>query len=207
MAIAANNIRSYRVESIDGDTLTLTDSNQMYCSIRWKAVYGETPSIGDEILVDGVFGSPIRGFYFPDGAVIKSAKTMELENKVWLSEYDDEKERNWTRNQRKWLEQVDELDKPFRNRMKRFFDKYGSAHAFFIEDGGYELFCVSQANSLYRHWQKQYNIPAAVWFDWFYGLSYDEQKREWDEMEDGHSGNTFGATVALAKRVAMGLDI
>jgi hypothetical protein len=62
----------------------------------------------------------------------------------------------------------------------------------------YELFVCEQAASLAA-------LPKdgliRDWYERFRVLPYKAQKVEWPGLDDGHSGNTFGAAVQLAYRL------
>lgn len=156
------------------------------------------PKPGDKIVLLGGWGSTIKGINI--GGVqyrYKSQTDVDRERQEWLDNYAREKEEAFYANIADYIKRKNALDKPFQERMDRFANK--GFKEFWTESGSYELYAVEQANKLYRHFDGD-----ATLIEEFKDLSWDEQKARFPELDEGHSGNTFGAMVWLARAVANG---
>jgi hypothetical protein len=168
---------------------------------------GRMPQVGDWAIVLGGIGQEIRGIFVgPMGQETEyrylTYEEAEAKRAQWLLDYENEKQTQYRNNINEWLIRSGNLDRPFRARIDRFA---AADTNFWKDDGGYELFCVEQANKLYR--VALTKADPAGWLDKFAAASYDEQKQMFPGLGDGHSGNTFGGMVGLAKAVAAGQPI
>lgn len=169
---------------------------------------GVPPEVGEELIVLGGLGQQIRGIFIGDRQYRYVTRAeADRQREEWLTNYEREKEERFQANIADWIERKNALDLPFRRRIERFVNKSGFKE-FWREDGGYELFTVEQANALYKIASEQVSEATAVeWLYAFSDASWDEQKRLFPGLDEGHSGNTFGGMVGLAKAVAEGKEI
>lgn len=90
-------------------------------------------------------------------------------------------------------ERIAALPAVLRDRILRFREK---TERFGPEFEGYELFCSEQATLIFNALKDEENIKTFAKFDW------ENQKAAVPELSDGHSGNTFGFAVLLARLLA-----
>lgn len=102
-------------------------------------IYHDVAGIGGTIT--GLSKDGVNLFY-------KTQELLDLEREQFLLNLKVERLTTFLKNKEAWRALVAELSAPFRARMQRFIDEKGFDE-FFKEDGGYELFAVSQANVLY----------------------------------------------------------
>lgn len=154
-------------------------------------------------------GGRVRGMFVNDIEYIKyqTREEAETERLEWLANYEREKRERYVKNSSKWLESKDRLREPLRKRIERFEEMHG-VEKFWTEDGGYELFVCEQADRLLDYAESQATDGNSLEqvIDAWSKLSYDEQAKM-PGFDDGHSGNTFGGMVYLAKSVALGLEV
>lgn len=171
--------------------------------------FSETPEPGDNVVVLGGLGHEIRGIFINDREYrYVTREEAEKRREEWLASHAREKEERFYANIGDYIKRKEALDKPFRERLNRFANK--GFKKFWTEDGGYELFAVEQADQLLKHVKERcihVDQTPVEWLDWFYKLDWDEQMAAFPGLDDGHSGNTFGAMVGLAKAVARGDSI
>jgi len=166
------------------DILT-EDSKGFY----FEKKYGVIPKVGDKITIYSVRGSTIRGIDINDSVVFfKTDKQLDDEHKAWCDNYHKQQEEAFQKNQAKLDADYDSLPAIF----KRRIDKFRKANPKFrVEFEGYELFCCKEAMKIAKVCKTKDD------FDNFHKLEYAAQK-EFAGIGDGHSGNTFGASVRLA---------
>lgn len=199
----------FRVQSItdDGfvDLESIRDTGLM-TGIQWEKSFGPLPKKGEVLLVvTKGFGHMNEGFKRSDGTWIKTKEDIDREHQEWLDEIRRQAEQEYQEKKASYAELLELLTEPYKQRMLRFIEKYGE-HDFYVKEGGdYELFIVTQSDGLYKTWQATGASPD--WFDWFYDSTSKKQHEMFPELEDGHSGNTFGSMVYLAKAVAQGKEI
>lgn len=201
-------VDEYVVEEIDpyddgGFFVKSTDGWSFGVTKEEAEAVGVLPKPGDKIVLLGGLGHQIRGIFIGDHEYrYKTRAQADAEREEWLANYERQKEERFYANIAEWVKRKDALDKSFRERLDRFANK--GFKEFWKEDGGYELFTVEQANALYNTAPEDNRVE---WLDRFAAASYDEQKELFPGMDDGHSGNTFGGMVGLAKAVANGMEI
>jgi len=126
----------------------------------------------------------------------KTRAEVDQEHADYLQDIKDRKQKEYDENIEKWLEQKNKLLPPLRQRLERFESESGTVE-FWLNDGAYELFCVSQAQMLYE-WSLQFDNPVEK-IDEFNGLDYKKQIELVPGVDEGHSGWTFSAMIVMAK--------
>lgn len=119
----------------------------------------------------------------------------------WLAQYDRERRERLAERGSTWAEQVLVLPEPLRKRIERFA---AERRGFWLEDGGYELFCCTEAAKFAEFlttWRT--DLPS---LDRVKAFQDDREAQKQAGMNDGHSGNTFGGACHLAYRLLEGLD-
>lgn len=148
------------------------------------------PKLGMSIRTYGLLGQPVRGVFL-DGKKI-FYRTEEEENKrhaetVAISQ--TKKKTDFEPGRAAYEAQVAALPEVFQRRIKKFQDTNPN---FDWEFGGYEVFCCEQALAFATA------IPDKDKLIEWSKLDWEEQKKQVPALDDGHSGNTFGASVRLA---------
>lgn len=191
--------------TVDNDGGLTMSSNGWTFGLRPDEAAGKpVPQVGDTVHLLGGFGFQVRGIIIGDVVYrYVTREQAEQEQEEWRADYARQKEESFYANIPDWIKRKNDLDKPFRDRMNRFANK--GFKEFWQESGSYELFTVEQANLLYNHAKAQDN-PIA-WLDKFYAADWENQKTLFPDLDEGHSGNTFGGMVSLARAVVSGQGI
>ena len=153
------------------------------------AKYGYEPKVGDRIELFTINFSQIRGvaangkfiFYKPD-------EQIKQKHKEWLDNHEKEKQEAFKKNKLKLDADYDALPKEFKARIDKFRK---NNPRFRIDYEPYEMFCCKEAIKI----ATACKTPEAV--REFKELDWDRQK-EMIDIDDGHSGNTFGCATSLA---------
>lgn len=188
----------------DDGGLTLSSDGWTFGVTPVEAEGKPVPVVGEKVILLGGFGHQIRGIFIEGDEYRYITKAeAETERERWLADYEDRKRKDFEENISDWLRRKNALIGPFFERIQRFEDK--DFAEFWKESGAYELFVVEQANVLYNLAMTK-NDPAE-WLEWFKEVSWETQRENFPDLDEGHSGNTFGGMVALARRVASGEEI
>lgn len=150
------------------------------------------PAVGETARLFGRgFGYPVRGIvvgdqvYFyqtPDGFAQEAADEQRRRA--------EERRRDWDAKREEVAGRLAALPQAFQDRFQGFVD---ARPDFGPEFGPYELMVCEQAAAL----ADKLGTPEAV--SAFYEAPHEEQQRLFPELDGGHSGNSFGAMVALAR--------
>lgn len=162
------------------------------------------PVPGEKVELLGGLGYQIRGIFI-GGREYRYVTRVEAEAQrvKWLADYERQKREDFEKNIGDWLRRKNALSGPFYQRIQRFENK--DFVEFWKDSGAYELFTVEQANWLYHLAMTK---PDPVdWINEFYNADWEDQKVMFPDLDEGHSGNTFGGMVYLARRVASGEEI
>lgn len=157
-----------------------------------KKKYGVTPKVGDKLTTHtkgGTFGT-IRGMDL-NGVKVFWYTDEELEaNRIeWLRKNEEDKQKKFKDSVAEMDKQYEALPECFRKRI----DKYRQNNdRFRIDYESYELFCCEQAVIIANGCKTIGVIKKFITLPW------DEQKKMIPELDEGHSGNTFGAACSLA---------
>lgn len=177
-------------EVTDGKEMMTISTGGMCCGLYKK--YGVTPKVGDELTVHtkgGSFGT-IRGMDLNGKKIFwKTDKELEDERIEWLRKNEEEKQQKFKDNVAEMDRQYNALPKCFQERIDKF---RANNDRFRIDYEGYEVFCCEQAVEI----AKGCKTAAAV--KKFSKLKWEQQLKKVPKLSDGHSGNTFGASVHLA---------
>jgi len=136
-------------------------------------------------------GYTVRGIAI-NGRVYRYRTPAEAEqdHRDMVAKHDRERRNNYEAKRAELDMQVAALPEPFRLRIERFRDLGGNEWRYQHEP--YELFCCEQAIAFAEA------CPTTEALKEFAGLPHDEQRSRVPKMSDGHSGNTFVASVQLA---------
>lgn len=181
------------IESVDGDS----DDNGFYISANSSGFYlkksnigGAVPKKGDKITIHVYGGSSIRGvdlngkklYYFTDAEI-------DAERKKRAEAYKKEQEERFEKEKDQLDADFDALPEIFQKRIERFRK---NKPTFRVEFESYEMFCCKEAVKIANACKTPEKVKEFKEL-----MSYEEQL-EFAEIDDGHSGNTFGCACALA---------
>lgn len=152
--------------------------------------YGVKPKKGDKITLHTYGGSGIRGMDINGEKIYyKSDAQLEDERQEWLAENERKKQAAFKKNKPQMDKDYESLPQVFRERIDRFRE---NNDRFRIDYEVYEVFCCKQAVEIAEGCKTRENIEE------FKKLDFKEQKKSVPNLDDGHSGNTFGCACALA---------
>lgn len=157
-------------------------------SFGFEKKHGVIPVIGDSIKIytaSGI-GSPIRGVDLNGKPVYyKSDEQLEQERQEWLDNNSKEKQEEFNKNRATMDLDYLMLPENFKLRIDRFRNNNPD---FRVNYESYELFCCKEAVKI----AKACETPEKV-KEFRDGKSYLVPN-----LDDGHSGNTFGCACSLA---------
>lgn len=163
------------------------------------------PKKGDTvelIYLNGPF-TPIRGIVFHENGKIphivkyQTEEEYQAEVKREREKEEEEKRLEWETNGRKdFIERFNRLPDYFQKRLYRFFKNNSDFGPEYLP---YELMCCEQAIVISNALQRK-AIPA----DQFKELKYEEQKEIVPDLDEGHSGNSFGFSFLMARLIMEG---
>lgn len=167
----------------------VTSSNGWSCGV--SAEYGVIPKIGDTFVAWGSIGRPIRGQAI-NGRVLfyRTPAEQAAEDQRRSDEMRAQRIAEYESKRSDFDARVAELPAPLRQRVEGFRSRGGDAWRWQCEP--YEMACCEEAAKLSARFDTAEDIKA------FAKLGFDEQKRLYPQMGDGHSGNTWGFSIRLA---------
>ncbi len=138
-------------------------------------------------------GHPVRGFEANGVVYYYETEAEYRERCAREKEAADARKRvEFDENIRAFNDRIKALPASLQKRIERFMQKEDWGWNF----GGYELFVCEEAVALNKA------FPSRDLLVRFGKLSYEEQEKAFPEMSEGHSGNTFGASCAMAAALA-----
>lgn len=181
-------IKSVRPESGGGFSVTFEDGMSFWV----QKEYDCTPEVGDKAVLWGRgMGYAVRGLavagrvlYYRTDAEQKAKEQQDIDERHAQKLADYESKRS------DYDKRVAALPDPLRLRIEGFRDFAGDGWRWEYEP--YELASCEEAARLVKHFAD----PDALVF--FSKLDYADQKQEYPEMDDGHSGNTWGNALRFA---------
>lgn len=169
--------------------------------------YRVTPKEGDKITLHLHKGSMIRGMDINGKKIYyKTDEDLDREHIQYLKKEEIRKEKQFKKNKPKLDAQYNKLPQCFKDRIDKFRKNNPN---FRKEFESYEMFCCEQAivianalndvntiakNNGFIGWL-EYDLAKR--FDAFKDLQWEDQKKLVPGLDDGHSGNTFGASMRL----------
>lgn len=152
---------------------------------------GFTPEKGHSFRIYGRgFGSPVRGvfvegkeayYYSPEAYEKKWQADADEANQKKLAEYDENKE--------KYQARIEKLPAEFQARITSFRRNNPDFNHKLLP---YELMCCEQAFGLAVKLETREGIKK------FHDASWEEQKKIFPDLDEGHSGNSFAFSCRLA---------
>lgn len=157
-----------------------------------KKLYNVIPYVGNTIrFYPQRFGMPIWGVYIEGRKVFyRTQEEQNLKHQRELKESDIKKIAAYEKDHLLFDTRIKKLPVEFQDRIKRFKK---NSQEFCWQHLAYELFTCEQA-VLFAEKLKTEEVLSE-----FSEAPYEKQKQIIPEMLDGHSGNTFGCAVYLAK--------
>jgi hypothetical protein len=169
--------------------------------------HGIVPKVGDTIRTYGHFGRPVRGIVIGGSTVFyRTPAEQEAHNQREVERMKQDRRDTFNKERESLDAQYAALPEVFRQRIGRFRENNPD---FRWEYESYELFCCTEAVKLaeYLATPEEAARYRSLASQDTYAADKVRWDREWKEqqaidkaagMSDGHSGNTHGATVALA---------
>lgn len=174
-----------------GYYLTFDGSTGIYCP---PVELG--PVVGEIVRLFGRgFGYPVRGVLIGDGATWRTARyqTEAQYRAQCAADLIESKRLKIEAFETKGRSELDAKYDALPDIFKRRIDKFRANNPDFRwEYEGYEMFCCTQAVAFAGALKTIQALDAWRALDW------KEQREQVPAMDDGHSGNTFGAACALA---------
>lgn len=153
--------------------------------------YGAIPRVGDHVTLHTKNVSTVRGVELNNIQVFyKSDADLEAERNEWLINYDKEKLATFEKNKAQLDADYESLPENFKKRIDRFRKNNPK---FRVEYEDYEMFCCKEALKIAAVCKTTADITK------FHALNYEGQLEMVPTLSDGHSGNTFGFSCALAR--------
>lgn len=164
-----------------------------------KKKWGLEPKVGDIVTLYTQGFSFIRGIDL-NGQQLFYKTDAQLEAHRIKENYriEKEKEERFAENKEKMDAQYDALPEVFRKRI----DRFRSNNPDFRKDyEDYELFCCEQAVLIAETLKTPEKVKEFSKMDW------DSQMKHIPDLDDGHSGNTFGCAINLAYQYLNDADL
>lgn len=184
------------VEKVRDDGATyweVTSSNGWSCGVKKK--HGIEPKVGDHFVTWGSIGRPIRGIAVARRVLFyRTPAEQEVENQKQLDESRAKRVADYEGKRNEFDARVAALPAALRDRIEKFRAFKGDEWRWEFES--YELMCCEEAQKLLGRFGTAEKIQA------FAKLGYEEQKAAFPEMDDGHSGNSWGFSLRLAYQLA-----
>lgn len=183
-----------------GGVVTKVSERSATCDDGWSISIDKCktkPQVGDTLINFGDIGFPIWG-QSVNGVIqwYKSPEEMELDRQKLLKQLEEERYERFLKEKDKLDKDFASLPEPFQKRIERFRKEDPK---FRVSSEAYEMICLTDGVVI-GEYCKDNNIDV----DDFYKLSWEEQKKA--GVDEGHSGNTFGAACAMAKLYLKWLD-
>lgn len=176
-----------KIEERDGWYDISTDQSTCF---GLKKKYGVVPKKGDKITLYTRGFSFIRGMDLNGTQIFyKTDDELEQDRLKELAEIQLKEEAEFEENREQMDKDYAALPEVFRQRIDIFRNANEDFRKKFEK---YELFCCRQAVAIAKRLKDPEKIEE--WRD----LEWDERVKQVPELEDGHSGNTFGTAVGLA---------
>lgn len=178
---------SGRVTHVDDHSVSLDDGH----GFGWNKDAGPPPQVGDHVRVLGEYGYEFYGFVLNDRLVWFLTPEQRAERRArWLAD-------NAQRKRDRFEAARDRLDADYESLppvLQRRIDQLRAAggEEWRVDSESYEMFVCTQAAAMAEHFESVDALRA--WAD----LPYDQQRAGFPGLDDGHSGNTFGAACHLA---------
>jgi len=156
---------------------------------------GHFPKVNDIVRFYGKgFGYTVRGIALVDGfnVLVYRYQTAAEEEAAFKAYQEKERANRESKFQEGFTEfraKVDALPEPFKARIDRFLLKPGWGPEF----GGYELFSCLEALKIVARVKNPADLKR------FYDMKYEDQRLMVPDLDEGHSGNTFGMACLLAR--------
>lgn len=184
-------------------------------------VRGAEPKVGDTVwLYNGGVSFGSRHGWALNGTIIEWQTPWErfAERVKWLADYDRRQREDFAQQKEALDAKYEELPVPLKLRIDRFRHE---SPTFRVQSEGYEMAAVGDAPKIARAladhhgWTLDDDLLLVTDADVsteqidqavkaFYDLGYDEQKAMVPGLDQGHSGNTFGGAVSLARGLLSG---
>jgi hypothetical protein len=173
----------------DGWSVQMENGWHIYAA---PAIDGHTPQPGDTITLWGRgIGYVVRGVAIDDVVYrYESDEDYQTRSRREQDERDAKKRSEYEQAKRDNDARIDKLPRVFQKRIDGFRERRAD---FGWQHEGYELFTCEQAAAFAEAFPDGDALTA------FNEMTYEQQRAACPAMDDGHSGNTFGSAVYLAR--------
>lgn len=202
-----------RVKKADGWTVH-TEEGYSFSIDKSQRFDADPPRAGDPITVHSlgtkVLGVDLRG----ERLYLKSEREDRLEWLLFRASWRRRRREVFARDRERLDREYEALPDVLRARIDRFRD---ADPEFRVEAEGYEMAAVADAPKIARAVGADLGEPgpdgyptdvpaerAGAAMDEFRDLDYERQRELVPDLNEGHSGNTFGAATGLAYRLLTG---
>lgn len=206
-----------RLGTVEGGVIHRVNLCEFDDEVRWDIGYGDhwgislpdrgvEPKPGDRLETFGSFGRPVHG-YAINGVVFdyRSREEMDAEHKAMVERMDAKRRADFAEKKDDLDREYDALPALFKMRIDRFRDANPD---FRWQHEPYEMFVCSQA-ALLAEWAREQDGDPVEAIDAWDRINSKDNDPPYDYQAqlaavpgwaDGHSGNTHGWAVALAKQ-------
>lgn len=161
------------------------------CFFVENTLCDDTPLVGHRVKMLGAFGYSIRGIEINDQCYrYRSKEEEDARHQQWVANYHAKKQKAADDQRATRDAKVAAMPQFFRERIERFRNTNPD---FRRDNESYEIFACEQAILF------QETLKTVEALSEFSKAEYEEQKRLVPGLDEGHSGNTFGAALHLAK--------
>ena len=178
-----------------GDVWTFGTGMGSLCVPKGKVKF--TPEVGMNVRFYGKgMGYTVRGVVIPrcdDEDVVfyyRTEKEAEADHQEWIKEEQKKKEQEYKKNKKKYDAVYDSLPECYQKRIDKFRKNNPNFNRDFLP---YELFCCTESLKIAK------KLKTVEQINNFRQMAWDAQRMLVD-IDDGHSNNTFGCSVFLAKQ-------
>lgn len=209
------NVELHKVESFDPEYNSITFEGGTTFGLSEDELDGFVPQPGDVCVLTTKNYSMVMGVII-EGRVLrrKTLAQANRERQQMLDGFRLERLEAYVKDGDELKRRVEKLHPRLRARMYRFAAESGVE--FWIEDASYEMYALEGANVLLNkvnslgltgdnavEWIKEWaSLNTAE-----HNYDYAKQMEMVPDFGDGHSGNTYGAAVGIAKAVLEGKEV
>jgi hypothetical protein len=186
----------FRRDDANGGELSMPSGGVIFLGVEGDKFIEPKPGDTVRVYPESHLGSRIRGI-FVNGKMVryKTPAQSEYEHHRWVVTWHNERKEKFIANREKMDANFDALPDVFKKRIQGFREKDAD---FRWDSEDYEVFCCTEAVKIaaaLREQARERGIEAVV--NEFHKKPWDDQKRI-ANIDDGHSGNTFGGACSLA---------
>lgn len=179
-----------KVDPTRGGWMISTHDGSGFMLSRKQLNGAKPPRAGDAIATYTYRGSMIRGIDLRDEPLFyKTQAELDAEHEEWKADYAERKRKQFAKNRRKLDRQFATLPDVFQRRIS-WFRAWNPD--FRVDNEAYEMVACIDAVKI----AESMRTPKGV--ERFQKMSYKKQREAVPDLDEGHSGNSFGMACRLA---------